>query len=108
MATKEEIKENVKKYVDIGVEKSKIAFKKAGGAIQKFGDESVTRLEKRQFEAKRERELRDLGLLVWEMIKSESETANLKENDKISPLLEKLRNYEEEIARREEALSNDK
>ena len=55
------LKENLQNYLKKGVQASKEAFSKAETAVTKFGDESVLKIEKKQFEAKLRKEIASLG-----------------------------------------------
>ena len=54
------LKENLQNYLKKGVQASKEAFSKAETAVTKFGDESVLKIEKKQFEAKLRKEIASL------------------------------------------------
>ena len=71
------IGDKIKRYFDKGVEASKTAFdkgmeasktalNKASNAVQDFSDKSVVRIEKHQFETKKEEQLLALGKKVFE------------------------------------------
>ena len=50
--------DDLKKYVDIAVDKTRDAFGKGKKAVSKFGDDSATRIEKLHYEKRRARKLR--------------------------------------------------
>ena len=62
--TGEEFGKKVKDGLEKFVKSSKDVFGKAGEAVQNFSDKSVVRIEKMQFESKREEQYAKLGKLV--------------------------------------------
>ena len=60
----EEFGKKVKDGLEKFVKSSKDVFGKAGEAVQNFSDKSVVRIEKMQFESKREEQYAKLGKLV--------------------------------------------
>ena len=63
---------------DKGMEASKTAFNKASSAVQDFSDKSVVRIEKHQFETKKEEQLLALGKKVFEKFASECIKSRIK------------------------------
>lgn len=96
-------KENLQKYVEKGVEASKEAFSKAGAAVSKFGDESITRIEKHQYENQLKEEYESLGEYIAEKLSNEQESFDLTD-DAVKEKLEKIKKIQSEIKTREESL----
>ena len=63
------LKENLQNYLKKGVQASKEAFSKAETAVTKFGDESVLKIEKKQFEAKLRKEIALSDRAHWTHLK---------------------------------------
>lgn len=94
-----------KSAIDKGVEVSKKALNKAGAAVQDFSDKSVVRIEKHQFETKREEQLTNLGKLVAEKIIGGGQVSFSAEDSDISGVITEIKHLDEEIAKREAVLS---
>lgn len=100
-------KEKFKEYVEKGVEVSKEAFSKAGAAVSKFGDESVVRIEKHQYENQLKEELQKLGEIVFSMCGTDVSSFDAQNPDFLATV-EKIKNVKAEIRDREESLKKDK
>ncbi|HAH63630.1 MAG TPA: hypothetical protein DCL73_16215, partial [Treponema sp.] len=94
-----------KNAIDKGVEVSKKALNKAGAAVQDFSDKSVVRIEKHQFETKREEQLKALGKLVADKIITGGQSSFSAEDSDISVVITEIKHLDEEIAKREAILS---
>ena len=110
-----EFGDKIKKYFDKGVEVSKNAFdkgveasksalNKASNVVQDFSDKSVVRIERRQFETKRDEQFAELGKRVAAKIINEQEQAVRADDSEIVGIIEEIKRCEGEIAKREEAL----
>jgi len=97
-----------KNAIDKGVEVSKKALDKAGSAVQNFSDKSVIRIEKHQFETKRDDQLMSLGKLVAEKVISGTSTSFSAEDSDISVIIDQIKLLNEEIAKREAVLTEEK
>jgi DNA-directed RNA polymerase specialized sigma54-like protein len=97
-----------KNAIDKGVEVSRKAFDKAGVAVQDFSDKSVLRIEKHQFEIKREEQLKKLGKLAADKFIGENQTTLSAEETELQGVLREIRQLDEEIGKREAVLSDGK
>ena len=90
---------------DKGMEASKTALTKAGNAVQDFSDKSVVRIEKHQFETKKEEQLLALGKKVFEKFSGDAASVLRADDADIVPIIVEIKHCDEEIAKREEALA---
>ena len=102
---KEEVKEKVKTGLDSFVEKSKKLFGKAGNAVQKFSDDSVTRIEIKQFESKKKAEIKKLGQMALERFLADSNSTLSAGEDAVKTILENVKSFDAEIESRKSQLS---
>ncbi len=91
-------KEDVMKYVEKGVSVSKEALTKAGSAVSKFSDESIIRIEKKQFETQYKKSLQELGKMVYECFDKNKE---IKVDTNMETICNKIKELKKEIERRE-------
>lgn len=110
MAISEKIKEYVDKGLEVsktafdkGVDASKKAFDKASNAVQDFGDKSILKIEKKQFESKRDNEYAKLGKRCAEKFFAGEEVNASDEDAKI--ILDEIARLTNEIKAREETLA---
>lgn len=96
-------KENLQKYVEKGVEASKEAFSKAGAAVSKFGDDSIIRIEKHQYENQLKEEYQSLGEYVAEKLSCEQNVLDLAD-EVLKEKLDKIKKIQSEIKAREDSL----
>jgi hypothetical protein len=96
--------EEVKKYVDKGVEVSKDALTKAGSAVQKFGDESVVRLEKIQLEKQLKDDTEKLGKTVYEILSIQGKERIDVTDESVALLVNEMKKLEAEIVARKNVL----
>lgn len=96
--------EEVKKYVDKGVEVSKDALTKAGSAVQKFGDESVVRLEKIQLEKQLKDDTEKLGKTVYEILAIQGKERIEVTDESVASLVNEMKKLEAEIVARKSVL----
>ena len=112
-------KEELKTYLDRGIEKSKELFKKgsevsrdaldkAGKAAQKFGDESVLKIEIKQLESQIKKDKASIGEYVYKSFSEEKKDSVTKDDDELKFLLEKIQQAEEEIKAKKEQLEQSK
>ena len=101
-------KEDLKKYVDKGIEASKTAFEKASGAVSKFGDQSVVRVEKVQLENRQKQNFHHLGEVVYALFAEQGKKELSCEEESIKELLETIENTKKEIEKRDEQLKSEK
>ena len=105
-------KEEIKGYVDKGLEASKNALKKgaeasknaldkAGKAAVKFGDESVLRIEIKQLESQIKKDTAELGAAVSKAFISDSKETVSKDDEEIRVILDRIRQAQSEISERE-------
>ena len=100
---KEEFKTKFKEGMDKVVSSSKKALGKAGMAVQGFSDKSVTLIEKKQLESKRDGEVKKLGALAAKCFLS-GETSFSADGEEVSSILEEIKRIDSEIKSREESL----
>ena len=96
-------KENLQKYVEKGVEASKEAFSKAGAAVSKFGDDSIIRIEKHQYENQLKEEYQSLGEYVAEKLSCEQNVLDFAD-EVLQEKLDKIKKIQSEIKAREDSL----
>ena len=101
-------KDEIQKYLEIGMRSSKEVISKAGEAVSKFGDESVIRVEKYQFQNQLKQEISSLGLDVLKAFEDEHKESISAGDEEIASHIEKIKNIRAEIARKEEQLKAQK
>ena len=102
---KEEFKEKMKGGFDKFVLSTKKAFGKAGSAVQDFSDKSVIRIEKKQFESKRDAQYEKLGAYVAGIFLAGERTTVSKDEETVAAALAEIIKFNEEIKNREESLA---
>ncbi len=103
---KDELKEKFKAGMDKVVASSKKAFAKTETAVRKISDQSVIRIEIRQFESKKKDEIRKLGQLALDkFINDDSANLSASEEDVVK-ILETVKNCNSEIQSRQEKLKS--
>lgn len=103
---KDELKEKFKAGMDKVVASSKKAFAKTETAVRKISDQSVIRIEIRQFESKKKDEIRKLGQLALDkFINDDSANLSASEED-VAKILETVKNCNSEIQSRQEKLKS--
>ncbi len=101
---KNEFKEKLKAGMDKVVASSKKAFQKTETAVRKLSDQSVIRIEIRQFESKKKDEIRKLGQLAFEKFITDN-TATLSATDEdVVKITGAIKEIEKEIQSRQEKL----
>lgn len=101
---KNEFKEKLKAGMDKVVASSKKAFQKTETAVRKLSDQSVIRIEIRQFESKKKDEIRKLGQLAFEKFITDN-TATLSAIDEdVVKITGAIKEIEKEIQSRQEKL----
>ena len=101
---KNELKEKLRFGMDKVVASSKKAFQKTETVVRKFSDQSVIRIEIKQFGSKRKEELRKLGLYAFEKFNADSSAVVSATEDKVLECMDAIRNYDKEIESRQEKL----
>ena len=99
--------EDLKKYVDIAVDKTRDAFGKGKKAVSKFGDDSAIRIEKLHYERKARQEIATLGKLVFKVLSEEKQPSVSASDELIAASLRTIEELNAEIARRAELLKKD-
>lgn len=102
---KDEIKEKLKTGLDKVVESSKVAFTKAGTAVQKFSDNSVTHIEIKQYESKRNEQLKKLGELAIEKFNSDDTAVLSASEEQVVAIRDLIKEYDTEIEKRRQLLA---
>lgn len=97
-------KEELKEYVNKGVQVSMDALDKAGKAVSKFGDESILKIEIQQFKSQIKKDKAELGELAWKTFCEDNSESLSKNNEKVSAILENINKAQNEIMSREEKL----
>lgn len=99
--------ETVSDIVDKGITVSKKLVGQAGDAVQKFSDKSVVRLEKRQFESKRDSQIKELGRIAAAVFITDGKEELRRDDYTVSSILEEIKLCDAEIARRDAILRED-
>lgn len=99
-----EIKEKLKAGMDKVVASSKKAFQKTETAVRKLSDQSVIRIEIRQFDSKKKDEIRALGQLAFEKFSAEPNAALSAADAEFSKITSAIKEIEKEIQLRQEKL----
>lgn len=105
-------KDEIKGYVDKGLEASKNALKKgaevsksaldkAGKAAVKFGDESVLRIEIKQLESEIKKDTAELGKVVGKAFLDEQKDSVSKDDEEIRVILDRITQAKTEISEKE-------
>lgn len=93
--------DDIQKYLEIGVQASKDVLSKAGDAVSKFSDESIIRIEKKQFEHKLNQEITALGLTVLKAFEDEKKESIGSDEPEIIAHINKIKEIKSEITKRE-------
>ena len=101
---KNEIKEKLKAGMDKVVASSKKAFQKTETAVRKLSDQSVIRIEIRQFESKKKDEIRSLGQLAFEKFSADPNVSLSASDAEVSKIISAIKEIEKEIQLRQEKL----
>ena len=99
--------DDIKHYVELGLNASKDALSRAGDAVTKFGDESVTRIEKKQFESKLRNEVLEIGYSVLKAFEEDNKDSLSKNDEEIASRIQNIKKIREEIDRREAILTRE-
>lgn len=99
--------DDLKKYVDIAVDKTRDAFGKGKKAVSKFGDDSAIRIEKLQYEKKARQEIATLGKLVFKTLSEEKKKSVSANDELIAASIRTIEELNAEIARRADLLKKD-
>lgn len=91
--------DDVKKYVDRGIAASKDAFAKAGGAVSRFGDQSVRRVEKLHLENKLKQQYAALGEKAYEALTEDEGNLDV---EQVRQLLDSITAIKADIRAREQ------
>lgn len=100
-----ELKEEMKKYFEKGVQSSKEALSKAGEAVSRFSDESVVRIEKHQLQGKLKEDMQTLAAQVLKLFEEDDKKTISKADESLSPILNAIKETKEKIATLEEQLA---
>lgn len=100
--------DQMKVYLDKGIDVSKDMFSKAGAAIQDFGDKSVTRIELHQLESKTKQEFARLGMQVYELFRAQNQLSISAEEPSIKNNMETIDHLRNEIEKRQDALQQNR
>ncbi len=100
-------KDELKKYVDLAVGKSVVAFGKGKAAVSKFGDDSATRIEKMQLEKKLNKEIFTFGKNVLKAFEEDKQSSVSSSDELLAASLRTIAELKAEIARKEELLQRD-
>lgn len=101
---KNEFKEKLKAGMDKVVASSKKAFQKTETAVRKLSDQSVIRIEIRQFESKKKDEIRKLGQLAFEKFITDNTSTLSAADEDIVKITGAIKEIEKEIQSRQEKL----
>ena len=101
---KNEFKEKLKAGMDKVVASSKKAFQKTETAVRKLSDQSVIRIEIRQFESKKKDEIRNLGQLAFEKFINDNTSVLSASDENVVKITNAIKEIEKEIQTRQEKL----
>ena len=102
-----ELKEKFKKGLDKVFNKSKRALGKAGNAVQNFSDKSVIKIEKHQFESKKQEQICKLGQLAFEKFNNNDTAVLSASEESVVAIFEEIKKIDDEIAKRAELLKKE-
>ena len=105
--TGEEFGKKVKDGLEKFVKSSKDVFGKAGEAVQNFSDKSVVRIEKMQFESKREEQYAKLGKLVADSLEKNPDATPDFSGAEIASILSEITRMTHEIEERKSILGTE-
>ncbi|OJF77085.1 MAG: hypothetical protein BKP49_02800 [Treponema sp. CETP13] len=80
----------MKDYLDKGVEVSKDTLDKAGDAVQKLGNSSITKVEQLQMEQKLKQKYLEFGKQCYELMKNDENLAVLSTNSSLNSSFEAI------------------
>ena len=102
----EDLGNKVKTLFSKGVESSKEALEKAGDKVQDFTDKSVTKIEIRKLETRRDCKYEEMGLKLSQMLmQGASITCENPDDIKIlNDIQEEIKNLAEQISEKEREL----
>lgn len=101
---KNELKEKLRAGMDKVVASSKKAFQKTETAVRKLSDQSVIRIEIRQFESKKKDEIKKLGELAFEKFTGDASATLSATDEKVTEILAAIKGMDLEIQTRQEKL----
>ncbi len=101
---KNELKEKLKAGLDKLVASSKKAFQKTETAVRKLSDQSVIRIEIRQFESKKKDEILNLGQLAFEKFTADNTSSLSAADENVQKITASIKEIEKEIQTRQEKL----
>lgn len=101
---KNELKEKLRAGMDKVVASSKKAFQKTETAVRKLSDQSVIRIEIRQFESKKKDEIKKLGELAFEKFTGDASATLSASDEKVTEILAAVKGMDLEIQTRQEKL----
>lgn len=101
---KNELKEKLRAGMDKVVASSKKAFQKTETAVRKLSDQSVIRIEIRQFESKKKDEIKKLGELAFEKFTGDASATLSASDEKVTEILAAIKGMDLEIQTRQEKL----
>ena len=93
-----------KNALDKVMEVSKDALNRAGSAVQDFSDKSVVRIEKKQFESKRQDFVAKLGEVARQKLMANPSQSVNTDDSEVSNLINEIKKCDEEITKREQIL----
>jgi len=97
-------KDDLKEYVNKGLNASKDALNKAGKAVSKFGDESILKLEISQLKSQIKKDKAALGDLAYDAFITEEKSSLEASDEKVAALMESIKKAQKEIEGKEEQL----
>lgn len=103
---KSELKEKIKSGMDKVVASSKKAFQKTESAVQKFSEQSVIRIEIKQYESKRKEELRKLGQLALDKFINDDTAVVSASEEAVVAIIEAVKGFDKEISDRKQKLKD--
>lgn len=95
----------MKNVVDKVVVASREAFDKVGSAVQKFSDQSVIRIEKKQFETLRGEKISALGQKAADLFIRDRASEMKADDPEVAALIKEIKRLGKEIDSREKLLN---
>ncbi len=104
----DEIISKVKSILTKGAADAKTAIEKAGDKVQKFSDESVVKIEKKQLEMKRNTKYQNLGEKLYGFITDKKIELPEAAAIEVESILEEIKTLSNQIKEKSDLLDNGK
>ncbi len=101
---KNELKEKLRAGMDKLIASSKKVFQRTETAVRKLSDQSVIRIEIRQFESKKKDEIHKLGHIALEKFTADNNATLSATDENVVKITDSIKEIEKEIQTRQEKL----